>query len=114
MSDAHASRDLTRREFTKVMGVAAAGLALPACSRAPSVGPDGMPADGPYEVEALDTIMVPMRDGVRLATDVYLPSQNGRTLPGPWPVILERTPYGRHRPSRSERSLAKPDPGAGS
>jgi len=31
---------------------------------------------------------VPMRDGVRLATDVYLPD-----APGPFPVILIRTPY---------------------
>ena len=34
-------------------------------------------------------VMVPMRDGVRLATDVYLPTQGT----GPWPVIMERTPY---------------------
>ncbi|HKV46062.1 MAG TPA: CocE/NonD family hydrolase [bacterium] len=34
-------------------------------------------------------IMVPLADGTRLATDVYLP----RGHPGPWPAILERTPY---------------------
>ena len=53
--------------------------------------------------------MVAMRDGIRLATDVYLPTNGTEILDGPWPVILERTPYGRHRPSRSERSLAEPD-----
>ena len=37
-----------------------------------------------------ETFRVAMRDGARLATDVYLP--NG---PGPFPVILMRTPYGR-------------------
>ena len=37
------------------------------------------------------THMVPMRDGTRLATDVYLPPDNS----GPWPVLLIRTPYGR-------------------
>ncbi|HTM47999.1 MAG TPA: CocE/NonD family hydrolase [Bryobacteraceae bacterium] len=36
------------------------------------------------------TEMVPMRDGVRLATDVYLPAGDG-----PWPAVLERTPYDR-------------------
>ncbi len=36
--------------------------------------------------------MVHMRDGTRLATDVYLPKGEG-----PWPVILSRTPYGRFR-----------------
>ncbi len=36
------------------------------------------------------TYMIPMRDGTRLATDVYLPEGEG-----PWPTILIRTPYGR-------------------
>ena len=36
------------------------------------------------------TAMVPMRDGVRLATDVYLPSDGGS-----FPVVLQRTPYNR-------------------
>jgi hypothetical protein len=34
--------------------------------------------------------MVPMRDGVRLATSIYLPEGDG-----PWPVVLTRTPYGK-------------------
>ena len=37
--------------------------------------------------------MVPMRDGVRLASDVYWPAQDGRVLPGPFPTILLRTSY---------------------
>jgi putative CocE/NonD family hydrolase len=37
-------------------------------------------------------VMVPMRDGVELATDVYLPTAHG---PGPFPVVLTRTPYGK-------------------
>jgi uncharacterized protein len=36
------------------------------------------------------TEMVPMRDGVRLATDIFLPEGQG-----PWPAVLERTPYNR-------------------
>jgi predicted acyl esterase len=34
--------------------------------------------------------MVAMRDGIRLATDIYLPEGEG-----PWPVILMRTPYNK-------------------
>jgi len=41
-------------------------------------------------VHAHETYMVPMRDGVDLATDVYLPGGKG-----PWPTIVARTPYGR-------------------
>lgn len=37
-----------------------------------------------------ETVMVPMRDGVRLATDIYLPLDGG-----PFPVILLRSPYDR-------------------
>jgi predicted acyl esterase len=43
--------------------------------------------------------MVPMRDGVRLATSVYLPPGDG-----PWPVVLSRTPYGKDQgdPAKNE------------
>ena len=54
-------------------------------------------------------LMVPARDGVVLATDVYRPDG-----PGPFPVLLERTPYDKSAPSRSERTaaVAKPRPRA--
>jgi predicted acyl esterase len=38
--------------------------------------------------------MMPLRDGVKLATDVFLPP----TGDGPWPVMLLRTPYSRFDP----------------
>lgn len=44
--------------------------------------------------------MVALRDGVRLATDIYLPLGTG-----PWPVVIERTPYNKSGPSRSEKRL---------
>ena len=47
-------------------------------------------------------VMVTMRDGIRLATDIYRPAQDGVPHPGPLPVILERTPYGKAERSRSE------------
>lgn len=40
--------------------------------------------------EPKKTEMVSMRDGVKLATDVYLPTGDG-----PWPVIVMRSPYPR-------------------
>lgn len=40
-------------------------------------------------------IMVPMRDGVGLATDIYRPAHNGEGLSGPFPTILCRTPYNK-------------------
>jgi putative CocE/NonD family hydrolase len=50
-------------------------------------------------------VMVPARDDVRLATDVYRPEGSG-----PFPVILERTPYDKTASSRSERTAADPTP----
>ena len=54
----------------------------------------------------LRDIMVPMRDGVRLATDVFLPRNAGH---GPWPAILERTPYDKRAPRANEYTAAHPE-----
>lgn len=52
-----------------------------------------------------ETVLVPMRDGIRLATDIYLPTEGSG-----FPVVLERTPYGRHLTSRSEITAADREP----
>ncbi|MBI4233386.1 MAG: CocE/NonD family hydrolase [Chloroflexi bacterium] len=56
-----------------------------------------------YDVAVREDVMVPMRDGVRLATDIYFPAREGKRLPGPFPVVLQRTPYGKTDPDRVER-----------
>ena len=43
----------------------------------------------PSSVRVQNDVPVPMRDRVRLSADVYLPDAG----PGPWPVLLARTPY---------------------
>ncbi len=50
-----------------------------------------------YDVSVERDVMVPLRDGVRLATDCYVPALGGERVPGAWPVILERTPYNKLR-----------------
>src|SRR5262249_51079908 len=45
-----------------------------------------------YEVTVQKDVMVPMRDGVRLATDIYMPTGAGLRLP----VILIRTVYNKN------------------
>ena len=52
-------------------------------------------ADVQYGVVISNNLMVPMRDGVRLSTDIYRPAVNGVPAPGKFPTILERTPYGK-------------------
>ena len=45
-------------------------------------------------------VLVPMRDGVRLATDIYFPAQDGAQRAGKFPAILERTPYNKDASAR--------------
>jgi hypothetical protein len=43
--------------------------------------------------------MVPMRDGVRLATDIYRPAGGGASTDGRLPILLQRTPYNKQSPA---------------
>lgn len=51
-----------------------------------------------YDVVIEADVMVPARDGVGLATDLYFPTVAGRRAPGRFPVVLERTPYDKAAP----------------
>jgi putative CocE/NonD family hydrolase len=66
--------------------------------------------NAPFDAVTESGVMVTMRDGVRLATDIHRPARNGRAVEGRFPVILERTPYGKSLVSRSERTAAEPEP----
>ena len=52
-----------------------------------------------YDVICQRNVMMPMRDGVELATDIYFPAIGGRRAEGRFSVILERTPYNKASPS---------------
>jgi uncharacterized protein len=47
------------------------------------------------QVHLTSDLMVPMRDGVRLAADLYRPARNGSPEAGRRPAILIRTPYNK-------------------
>ncbi|HUF82358.1 MAG TPA: CocE/NonD family hydrolase, partial [Burkholderiales bacterium] len=55
-----------------------------------------------FDVLVDPDVMVPMRDGVRLATDVYRPARGKKPAEGRFPALLERTPYGKKLVSRTE------------
>ena len=96
---------LSRRAFTGLVAGAASASLLPPSLRA------RLAARQPeYEVAVERDVMVTMRDGIRLATDVYRPARDGAPVPGGFPVLLERTPYGKHLPSRSERTAVRVEP----
>jgi len=50
-----------------------------------------------YEVAVMKNVMIGMRDGVKLSTDIYRPARNGALIEGRFPVLLERTPYRKDR-----------------
>src|SRR3569833_1237111 len=75
---------LNRREFS------ISALLLGVFGRARAARP---PA---FEVVLESNHRVSLRDGVHLATDVYRPARSGKAVAGRFPVILERTPYGRN------------------
>jgi putative CocE/NonD family hydrolase len=79
------------------------GLLFALCVHAQNVSDAIAPPPAAYEVEVQRGVMVPMRDQVHLATDLYRP----KGLTGPLPVVLIRTPYNKlayySGPSRAQR-----------
>lgn len=73
----------------RALSIAAALLLLPMTMWAFQESPQ---AD---VVQVEKNLMVPMRDGVRMATDVYRPAVNGKPVEQKLPVLLHRTAYGK-------------------
>ena len=55
------------------------------------------PADSAVVVER--DVMIPMRDGKRMATDIYRPARNGVAVAEKLPLLLHRTPYDKSDPA---------------
>lgn len=50
-----------------------------------------------YDVQVDTNVMIPMRDGVKLAANVFFPAWRGRKAKGEFPVLVERTPYDKNQ-----------------
>ncbi len=48
--------------------------------------------------------MIPMRDGVGLASDIYRPAKDGKVVTEKLPILLHRTPYDKSRASLVEQA----------
>jgi len=92
---------ISRREFAGLM-------ALLPLAFARRLSPAWQP--GPDDVALESDIMIPMEDGTLLATDVYRPARSGRPVTAAFPVLLERTPYGKTVTSRAELTARQPEP----
>lgn len=60
-----------------------------------------------FDSAAVSTQMVAMRDGVKLATDIYRPARGGQPVDGKFPVLLVRTPYNKAGSRGDGEYLAK-------
>jgi predicted acyl esterase len=72
------------------VGLLCVAATTPALAQGSPTGPYPRPA-GAYEVDVERSTMVAMRDGVRLATDIYRP----KGVSGALPTILIRLPYNK-------------------
>jgi len=64
-------------------------------------GQGGQAQNGGYKVKTEIGVMVPLRDGVKLATNIFRPDAEGK-----FPVVMERTPYGRVEAQQLAQVLA--------
>ena len=94
------ARSILNRSGTRPFAIAAVCLLLlPACR-----GPEPIGAGAPGSAVEHDVLIerdlaVPMRDGVVLRADLYRPKRAGR-----FPVLVYRTPYGKHNAPDSYRT----------
>jgi uncharacterized protein len=67
----------------------------------PALGAEAPPDAEGSTVVLESNVMVAMRDGTQLATDIYRPAQGGKAREGRFPVILMRTPYNKEVRARA-------------
>ena len=99
--------NLKGRRFGRacVAATLVASTSLTASVAAPAA-PDSMQAPA-GDMRFLPSVKIPMRDGIKLSTDIYLPMGIG-----PFPIILTRTPYSKkpNRPAWVSQSTSSVDP----
>lgn len=47
------------------------------------------------DIVTAQNVMIPMADGIHLATDIYFPLNDGQAVNDRLPVLVQRTPYGK-------------------
>src|SRR5216110_756918 len=79
-------KDKFDAEFSFIVGLLVVlAVGIPLCAQ----------IDARYGIAETKDVMVAMHDGVKLAADIYRPTQNGQLVDGKFPVILLRTPYNK-------------------
>jgi uncharacterized protein len=64
------------------------------------------PLEASPNVAVQKNVFIAMRDGVKLACDIYLPARDGVAVQGKYPTILSRTPYNKDGAAREANWFA--------
>ena len=93
---------ILNRAPVRAVVAAAASVLLCACHAPAPIAPLPSPATAAADPYVERDVGVPMRDGVLLRADVYRPTREGR-----FPVLVYRTPYGKHSAADGYRTHLK-------
>ncbi len=92
------------RAFAALVALVAPILTVQPCgSVARAQAPRISPRPAEFEIVVEKNVMIPMRDGTRLAADIYRPARAGKPASGRFPAILTRTPYNKAGSDREGR-----------
>jgi len=89
------------KAFSSVFKALIAIILITAAASAADFAPDTA-----LQVVVRKDVLVPLRDGVRLALDLYLPARDGIALDGRLPTLLARTPYNKNGTAAEARWFA--------
>lgn len=78
-----------------IVEVVLLGASLPSAGAAQQRPAASVPSASYDGVVVERDVMIPTRDGKRMATDVYRPARNGVAVGDRLPLLLERTPYNK-------------------
>src|SRR5688500_19060851 len=81
------------RKLTIVVAIVM--CAFPRAIHGQQSGTAGAPRDVAATLYAED-VMIPMRDGVKVAIDIYRPTRNGAVVEEKLPILMQRTPYSKN------------------
>jgi uncharacterized protein len=83
------------------------GLVIGYVSKADAQPPTVKSPKAEFEVKVEKNVAITVRDGTKLAADVYHPSKDGQALAGRFPTLLTRTPYNKDGTDREARYYAE-------
>src|SRR4051794_11655322 len=96
---------MSSRNFHHFIRFAALFLLIPRLGLAQAPRVEKRAAE--FEVRIEKNVMIAVRDGTRLAADIYRPTKEGAPVQGRLPTLLTRTPYDKNGAAGDARYYAE-------